>query len=398
MENAPTWLKIMQNGTIGEAKTKAFLIDRFWILERSVDIDGADFIIQRRILQNTILDNKPPRMGLIQVKYYSSDKTTQYIHPNYIVNDKGELRKEFFLLCHSGSEDNSSIYFLTSEMIKNDFSIGKNKKYSITGKKILSKDKYLVKSKKGVLDTIKSALKSSDYRNNQKFITSKLYKNISEKDILPDFEIPLENRTLNIQEEFTEIKSNVKNAMSELETLYDTFNGLINESDPIELFNKIERNEDNLIDFGRFGTKLNDLICQPDFYDTCKEHKDKIDLLRRHSVLENFLNIRSKLKNKISIYLAESSPFKENTVHKLKITFNKNDFTSLKIVNTLLDDYQIINQIEKINDSSFFYFWKPYSKEIISLNKSKIEEYFSDNVYDIYHNCEEEIYKMKSIE
>jgi hypothetical protein len=98
MENAPTWLKIMQNGTIGEAKTKAFLIDRFWILERSVDIDGADFIIQRRILQNTILDNKPPRMGLIQVKYYSSDKTTQYIHPNYIVNDKGGVKKGIFFI------------------------------------------------------------------------------------------------------------------------------------------------------------------------------------------------------------------------------------------------------------------------------------------------------------
>ena len=45
----PAWLKAMQNGVIGEARTKSFLLDRFWILERSVDIQGADFLIQRRI-------------------------------------------------------------------------------------------------------------------------------------------------------------------------------------------------------------------------------------------------------------------------------------------------------------------------------------------------------------
>lgn len=42
MDNCPMWLKSMQNGSIGEMRTKAFLIDRFWILERSVDIHGGD--------------------------------------------------------------------------------------------------------------------------------------------------------------------------------------------------------------------------------------------------------------------------------------------------------------------------------------------------------------------
>lgn len=36
----------MENGTVGEARTRSFLIDRFWVLlERSVDTDGADFLI-----------------------------------------------------------------------------------------------------------------------------------------------------------------------------------------------------------------------------------------------------------------------------------------------------------------------------------------------------------------
>ena len=75
MKGNSNWLKIMQNGTIGEARAKAFLIDRFWILERSVDIDGADFIIQRRITKSNILDRNPPRFGVVQVKFFDSEMT-----------------------------------------------------------------------------------------------------------------------------------------------------------------------------------------------------------------------------------------------------------------------------------------------------------------------------------
>jgi hypothetical protein len=58
----PAWLKTMQNGSIGEARARAFLLDRFWVLERSVDIDGADFIIQRRLTEKTLLDREAPRL------------------------------------------------------------------------------------------------------------------------------------------------------------------------------------------------------------------------------------------------------------------------------------------------------------------------------------------------
>jgi len=43
----PAWLKAMGNGALGEARALAFLLDRFWVLERSVDVQGADLIVQR---------------------------------------------------------------------------------------------------------------------------------------------------------------------------------------------------------------------------------------------------------------------------------------------------------------------------------------------------------------
>ena len=38
MEPRPPWLIRQENGAIAEARTRAFLMDRFWVLERSADV------------------------------------------------------------------------------------------------------------------------------------------------------------------------------------------------------------------------------------------------------------------------------------------------------------------------------------------------------------------------
>ena len=37
-----------ENGKKGEARTEAFLLDSFWTMKRSVDVDGADFLVQEQ--------------------------------------------------------------------------------------------------------------------------------------------------------------------------------------------------------------------------------------------------------------------------------------------------------------------------------------------------------------
>jgi len=87
------FLLTMQNGAIGEARTKSFLIDRFWILERSVDIEGADFIIQRRLSEKSLLDERAPRLGIVQAKFFKSDKTTQYVSVSYVLDNDEKLKQ-----------------------------------------------------------------------------------------------------------------------------------------------------------------------------------------------------------------------------------------------------------------------------------------------------------------
>ncbi|MBE4480656.1 hypothetical protein HJ011_23320 [Vibrio parahaemolyticus] len=37
-----------ENGNLGEALAVAVLLKRFWVLDRSVDVDGADYLVQKK--------------------------------------------------------------------------------------------------------------------------------------------------------------------------------------------------------------------------------------------------------------------------------------------------------------------------------------------------------------
>lgn len=147
----------------------------------------------------------------MQVKFFESEKTTQYIPEAYIIDEEGNLRDEFFLLCHTGFEENAQIFFLTAEMIKSDFGIIEKsgiRKYSLAGSKVLNSKKYLVHSKANTLSRIERKLALSDFLRNRKFISWKLPQTVSiPSAILPDYNEPIENSWGNIPNEFQRIRS-----------------------------------------------------------------------------------------------------------------------------------------------------------------------------------------------
>ncbi len=101
------WLKRMENGAIGESRTKSFLLDRFWVLERSVDIEGADFLIQRKLFRDELFNKTPSVLGIVQVKFYDSENTSHY---KYFL-DNSEPRKDFFAIFNTGKEDDWAMFF-----------------------------------------------------------------------------------------------------------------------------------------------------------------------------------------------------------------------------------------------------------------------------------------------
>lgn len=167
----PAWLTIMENGSIGEARTKALLLDRFWVLERSVDIEGADFIVQRRAVAHRL--NSPRALfGLVQAKFLQNTSTTVYISPDYLLDEQNQARDSFFLVAHSGIEDAQAMYFLTAQQVIDDFkpvAAGKEHahKYKLPGAALLVK-KYAL-SRSAVLRQIEQALDEADALKNRQY-------------------------------------------------------------------------------------------------------------------------------------------------------------------------------------------------------------------------------------
>lgn len=122
------------NGVKGENITQSILSKRFWYLKRSVDIEGADFLVQLRV---DAIDELPSRksdifvLGIVQSKFFQ-EGTTLKIKKEYVQDNEGEPIKQFFLMCHTNdAQENTHTYFFTSDDIKNSLTFdSKNNEYT----------------------------------------------------------------------------------------------------------------------------------------------------------------------------------------------------------------------------------------------------------------------------
>lgn len=419
-ELIPPWLKAMQNGALGEARAKAFLMDRFWILERSVDIEGADLIIQRRLTNRNLLDTTPPKLGFVQVKFFESEKTTQYIPTAYISDSEGQLREDFFLLFHTGFEENSKMYFLTPDVINANFEIVEIdgvKKYRIYGTKILSNEKYLVKSKSSTLSRIENKLVFADFKKNREFISWKLPNVVSETSaILPFYKENLENHWGNIPDEFEKIKNYALKCMYQLEEIYLKLKEIVDEVDPLEAFSKIAdlKSEVGYNYMGRWGENMFDNLYDEDFYFTCMRHKEKIEALTNEGLLDDYINAKSAIADNLVDFLSDHFPINPSIVHRMQITFSLNDFNIINITHDLINaseyfnisfvkndsgilkiDTKYYNGIKDISENKFEYYWLAGRIHIDEKYRDNLSDFYRNKIEHVYRDCTEKMYELK---
>jgi hypothetical protein len=168
---AGAWISSNENGVLGEARVKAFLLERFWVLTRSVDIEGADFLIQRRDHGNKFTDFLPPRLGVVQAKFAKDPQTYHYIPVKYVLDD-GECISDFWVAMTCGVEDKAKLYLISA------FDLQRFPKSKIDGKDCyrLREDAklapFLVKSFKKKLDAIEQSLMARKDADNERFLRS----------------------------------------------------------------------------------------------------------------------------------------------------------------------------------------------------------------------------------
>jgi hypothetical protein len=342
----------MENGSIAEARAKAFLMDRFWILERSVDVDGADLFIQRRLTSKTLLNKEPVRLGVVQVKFFSDAGTTQYVHREYVVDSDGKPRGEFFLICHTGVEGNTRSFFLTSEDIANEdeFAVAAQGhshegKYKIPGSKVLAlPSKFEIVAPKLVLDRIERALQKADFAANRRFLSWAL-PDAQDAGIDVKYMEPIDTDWGDIPIAVKKLKERATEGLYALEEVYKQLIKIIESTNPDEMLNIAEevdsegggrRSDKNEVRFPA--------LWDEDLFHAVQRHEKMHHILREAGLLDQFILLRKSLIEFVCSEIAPSMPLSGKIVHVIDVRYDPSSFELHNLASTICTMIQLEGQ------------------------------------------------------
>lgn len=337
MAETPAWLKSMEHGVIGESRARAFLLDRFWVLERSVDIHGADYLIQRRLTDMNFLDRDPPRLGIIQVKFIQDDSTNVYIKKQYVLSESGIPHEEFFLLVHTGREDKERRFLLSAKDISAacPLGIGENEGlYRLTGKRLIEGGEFEITSKTRALDRIEHALKNAEFFKNRKFIGTSQYLKLSPDHIEHDFLLPLENNYGDIQKLFFDEKKKLQRTLFELEEITEAMGRILRTTDPQEAFQIFESEVGIHIGNGGYGDQIImrcDAFRDEDFLEVVKDHKRRIAKLKELGLAEPYFDLLATIEKSVVSEVAKLGAIGASDIVKVTVEYAPKTLMKLRV-------------------------------------------------------------------
>jgi hypothetical protein len=311
----PAWLKIMQNGSVGEARTKAFLLDRFWVLERSVDIDGADFLVQPRALGARFTDRSPPKIGVVQAKYFQDGRTVHHIPQTYVLDEHGLPLNGFFAVLHVGADDNAKIYMLSAAEIAQTLDRdGETPSRFVVGSKALV-DRFRVdQHRRQALDRIEHAINARTLTQSIHFydrVNIPLYR-FTADDIAYRYKLPIPNSQADIPTTYLEYREHLKFLTYEIEEGLTIIDKIMQEPDPraalVERGNLEEyRSGRGWSDGLTFSTRKLDLDW-PYLVEALDEHDARIAALKAVGMLEAYVDLSHAVQREALRLTADIDP------------------------------------------------------------------------------------------
>ena len=410
----PGWLKAMQNGALGEARAKAFLMNRFWVLERSIDIDGADYLIQRRLTRKQ--NSTSPYLGIVQVKYFENNNIPIYISKEYVIGEDGQPRSDFFLLAFTGNEDTSEMYYLDSQEISkfDEKHTSSVIRYYLTGAKLINGG-YKVTSPRRTLDRMENSMSHTQFLMNRDFIVSKFpSETFDTTAVMPAFREPIDNWWGNIPKEFEKIKLSAVSLMKEIAEMYERIREVAIETSPMEAMVKAEpiARDFGQSYYGHWGVEIANSLFDENLYYASKQHLEKVDLLRSDGILDSFISIKEELKKKVYPFLSNSLPIGPNIIHRIVIEF---DITALQIVSidqsfiNATDFFEVSGDLNRyghvdvpeydgvnpISENKFEYFWLAGRCYVNNKESRKLKCFYGSMDLPLFWKCMDQIFEMK---
>lgn len=305
-------------------------MDRFWVLERSADLEGADLIIQRRLTGRSLLDRTPPRLGFIQAKFFGGVATTHYVHCEYVRDSEGNPRPEFFLICHTGIEDSARAYMLSAGDIVKHFEVtqqdhSRPNRFALPGKDALIQ-RFEILDRRSALDRIAGALRDADFEKNRAF-ASWVLPSVSNEvpPILPMYEEPLDNPWTDIPKEFNCLREAARHASYEFETVYGYLCEIQESRDPEQAFAVIEKLKR---ESGR-SVKIPEELFDGALLAAVQSHKKRIEQLDAAGLLGAQSALRRSILERMIKDVAPQMPLTHDDVYELTTEFDASTFMDI---------------------------------------------------------------------
>lgn len=338
MSDSPAWLKRSENGSLGEARTRSFLLERFWVLERSVDKDGADYLIQRRLTADNFLSRDPPRLGVVQVKFMQDEKTAIYLAPEYVCDKDGRPYSEFFLLVHTGNEDQQRQFLITAIDITEDFkkSILDSgiEKYYLPGAVILQDSKYEVLNKSRALDKIEHALKNANFLRNRAYFRTSQYIKVEKHHIDSDYLIPIDNGYCHIDKEFYKQKQKLQETLFDLEEVVEAIGKILRSTDPVEAYEIFEECIQQYIDSRARGSNLSfgvECFNNEDFIASAKNQRARLKKLRELHLENDYLQLLDDFERLVMEWILSNKAWAHENTLQVTAQYESKNLKNIKL-------------------------------------------------------------------
>jgi len=294
------------------------------VLERSVDIEGADFFIQRRITTNSLLDREPPRLGLVQAKFFKDASTPQYVRIEYVLDRDLIPRPEFFLICHSGNEDAARSYLLTSSEIAENFKQtpeghSRPGHYYLPGSSLLIQ-RFEIIDRSRSLDKIEAALRSADFRANRSFLSWAMPSLSGDHPpIQHKYTEPIDNWWGDIPSAFDELRIAAARAQYNLQDVLALLQEMETCDDPQKALAIAEELRDEW--GGTVSFPINDLFNE-DFQGAVIHHRRRYEELETAGLLGAHSTLRRQAGNHIVAEIAPKMPMDRDNVHITSVRYD----------------------------------------------------------------------------
>lgn len=326
---------------------RAFLIDRFWILERSVDIDGADFLIQRRLTNKNFLDEQAPRLGIVQAKFAQDEGTTHYIHKNYVWNQNADRPYgEFFVLLFSGHGETEGIYLLSANEISTEFQLSRDgRKYIVPARQVMRSKQFTVRNKQLSLEGIDHALRVAEFEANRWFLRSTSYEYIelNADHIDYEYQLPIDNYWGDVKKEFFELKKRVRSLKWELEDTIEVLQRILLETDPVEALNIIEAELE--IQRDEICFRAND-FWDDEFWEVATAQKRKASQLRQRGLLDAYVALQTVIEDWIVNDLSSRMPLQAIDCYEITVAYNADTLSLIDLSSSVR-----ISPASRVNDT-----------------------------------------------